>query len=62
MDRTLLALLMLCVVLIGMIAPYATLTLTGIVMLAAVTTWGSWALIQGFGRRQPEVQPQRIWD
>lgn len=62
MDRTLLTLLIMCIVLIGMIAPYATLTLTGIVMLAVVTTWGSWSFIQRLGQQQPEVQPQRIWD
>ncbi|HEY9761583.1 MAG TPA: hypothetical protein V6D07_03600 [Trichocoleus sp.] len=61
MDRTLLTLLMLCVVLVGMVAPYATLTLTGIIILAAVATWGSWSFLRGFGQQEPEVQPQRIW-
>lgn len=62
MDRTLLTLLLLTAVLIGTMAPYATLTLVGIIALSAATTWGFWGFLQGLGRSQPEVQPQRIWD
>jgi uncharacterized membrane protein YphA (DoxX/SURF4 family) len=62
MDRTLLPLLLLSLVLIGMVAPYATLTLAGIVALSVVTTWGFWNFFQGLGQSQPEAQPQRIWD
>lgn len=49
MDRTLLPLLLLSVVLIAMLAPHATLTLTIIVALAAIVTRGSWAILQALG-------------
>lgn len=62
MDKTLLILLLLSIALIGAGAPYTTLTLLAIIALAVLSTWGSWSFLQGFGQRQPKVQPQRIWD
>ena len=50
MDKTLLPLLLLSVVLIAMLAPHATLTLAVIVILSAIATRGSWAIIQAFGQ------------
>lgn len=62
MDRTLLTLLGLSILLISLIAPYATLTVAGIVTLTTGFIWGTWVLLQGFGRSQAQMQPQRIWD
>lgn len=62
MDKTLLGLLTLCLVLIGLGAPMATLTLGVIVALVVFSTWGSWLFLQGFDQSQPQPQPERIWD
>ncbi|NEP17188.1 MAG: hypothetical protein F6J97_09805 [Leptolyngbya sp. SIO4C1] len=59
MDFTLLALLILSVVLIGLHAPYAALTLAAIILLSTVVTRLSWAVLQSF--ETAEVT-QRIWD
>lgn len=53
MDRTLLPLLLLSVVLVAVLAPHATLTLTAIVTLSAIATRGSWAIIQAFEQSTP---------
>jgi len=50
MDKTLLPLLILSGLLVAMLAPQATLTLTAIVTLSAIATRGSWAIIQTFGQ------------
>lgn len=62
MDKTLVTLFVLSLVLIGLLAPYAMLTVASIFILSAVSTWGSWALLQGFGQSQPQAQTERIWD
>ncbi|NER81870.1 MAG: hypothetical protein F6K42_20360 [Leptolyngbya sp. SIO1D8] len=49
MDRTLLPLLLLSMLLVAMLAPHATLTLTAVVALSVLATRGSWAIIQAFG-------------
>ncbi|MBE7381956.1 MAG: hypothetical protein F6J95_011155 [Leptolyngbya sp. SIO1E4] len=50
MDRTLLPLLLLSMALVTMLAPHATLTLTAIIALSALATWGAWAVLQSFGK------------
>ncbi len=60
MDRTLLALLLSSAFLVSLVAPLATMMVTTILALSALSTWGSWALVRGFG--QPQPQAQEVWD
>ncbi len=48
MDTTLLALVILSFLLLAFLAPFTTLTLSAIALLAAVTTWGVWLVIHSF--------------
>ncbi|HEY9890129.1 MAG TPA: hypothetical protein V6D02_17105 [Candidatus Obscuribacterales bacterium] len=48
MDRTLLLLFVLSALLIAVLAPHATFTLTTIVALAVLTTRLFWAIMQSF--------------
>lgn len=59
MDKTLLPLLVLSAVLVGILAPHATLTLATIIILSAIATWGSWLFLQSFG---VAGEPQRAQD
>jgi hypothetical protein len=59
MDVTLVALLLICAVLVGLHAPYAMLTLSIIIILSAVATRLSWAVLRSF---EPAKVTQRIWD
>lgn len=60
MDRTLLALLLFSACLISLVAPLATMMVSAILGLAALSTWGSWTLVRGVGQPQPEAQ--QVWD
>lgn len=60
MDKSLLILLVLSMVLVSLLAPYAMLTITAIISLVSLFIWGSWSFLQGFGQSTPA--PQRVWD
>ena len=59
MDRTLLTLLILSMVLIAMSAPHAMLMLSAVLVLSALATRGSWAILRSF---EPAGETQRIVD
>ena len=63
MDRTLLPLLLLSLVLVVMLAPHATLTLTIVLVLSALATRGSWAILQSFSSQRATQQvAERVRD
>ncbi len=53
MDRTLLLLTMVSGLLLVVLAPHATLTLTAAIALAVVTTRVIWAFVQSFETSHP---------
>jgi len=53
MDRTLLLLLIVSGLLLAVLAPHATLTLTAVIALSIVTTRVIWAVVQSFENPQP---------
>lgn len=58
MDKSLVCLLVLSLLLLAWQAPYAVLTLVGIIALAVLFVRGTWTFLQGFGQAVPE--PQRV--
>lgn len=58
MDRTLISLLVISLLLIAWQAPYAVLTLVGIVALSIASVRGAWGVVQGWNDTIPE--PQRV--
>ncbi len=59
MDRTLVTLLILSIVLIAMSAPHAMLTLTAVLVLSALATRGTWAILRSF---EPARATQKVID
>ena len=59
MDRTLLTLLILCIALIMMSAPQAMLTLTSVLVLSALATRITWAILRSF---EPAHVTQKVVD
>lgn len=57
MNRTLLPLLLLSILLVAVLAPHATLTLTAVILLSAIVTRGSWAVIQAFAPASEAYRP-----
>lgn len=57
MDKTLLPLLLLGILLVAVSAPHATLTLVAVILLAAIATRGSWAVIQSFAPASDNYRP-----
>ncbi|WP_346292874.1 hypothetical protein [Sphaerothrix gracilis] len=57
MDKSLLSLLILSVVLIAMLSPFAVMTVTSSILLAYGFAWAAWTLIQqlGEGNRQRAI-------
>ncbi len=53
MDRTLVLLLIMSGLLLVLLAPHATLTLTVAIALAVVTTRVIWAVVRSFENTQP---------
>lgn len=53
MDRTLLLLLIVSGLLLVVLAPHATFTLTAVIALAVVTTRLIWAFVQSFDNAKP---------
>lgn len=58
MDKTLLALLILSLLLLTWQAPYAMLTLVGIVALSVVFIRGTWGILQSSNQAIPD--PERV--
>ncbi len=53
MDKTLLLLLVISGLLLVVLAPHATLTLTAAIALSVVTTRMIWAFVQSFDQSKP---------
>ncbi|MBE9077578.1 hypothetical protein IQ241_09760 [Romeria aff. gracilis LEGE 07310] len=63
MDRSILILAILSVVLVSFHSPTAVLTLGAILVLSAVATRASWAVLQAFSdEKSIQRAAQRIWD
>jgi hypothetical protein len=58
MDRTLLSLLVLALLLIGSLSPYAVLTVSSIGLLSLAVTRGSWAILQAMTMRDSIQVPR----